>query len=290
MMKVIITGAAGQVGWELQRTVPDEIELIALQRTDLDITDAQQVSQLFQREKPDWIINAAAYTAVDKAELESELAYRINRDGAANLAVACQLVSAKMLQISTDFVFDGKQNTPYNVNAATNPLGIYGKSKQAGDDEVIRLLADDSAVVRTSWVYSAHGHNFVKTMIDLMNQRDELTIVADQVGTPTWTHGLATALWRLVSLNASGIHHWSDAGLASWYDFAIAIYEEASALGLIKNDCTIKPIRTEQYPLPATRPQFSVLDKSTTIQALAIEPEYWRVSLRRMLKELVSTL
>lgn len=285
-MKVIVTGAGGQVGWELQRTVPSGIELIALHRAGLDISSPEQVDLLIEREKPDWVINAAAYTAVDKAEEELDLAYLINRDGAKNIAQACKKIGARMLQISTDFVFDGNQSTPYLLASTPAPLSIYGTSKQAGDEVVLQNLGDECSIVRTSWVYSSHGNNFVKTMISLMSERPKLSIVADQIGTPTWANGLAVAIWNMVERNYSGIHHWTDYGVASWYDFAVAIYEESTSMGLLNNICSVKPIKTDQYPLPAARPQYSVLDKSETVALLERDPEHWRVALRKMLKEL----
>jgi dTDP-4-dehydrorhamnose reductase len=288
-MKVIITGANGQVGWELQRTMPEGVQCIALQKAEFDITDHDIVTRRIVSEQPDWVINAAAYTAVDKAEQEQDLAYRINRDGAANIAQACKEAGAKMLQISTDFVFDGKQSTPYLTTSKPNPLSVYGTSKQAGDEAVRHQLGDNCAIVRTSWVYSAHGNNFVKTMLRLMSERDDLGIVSDQVGTPTWANGLARAIWTMVTDNITGLYHWSDYGVASWYDFAIAIFEEASALGILDTECAINPIRTEQYPTPATRPHYCVLDKSTTVATLNHKPEYWRDALRHMLQDLNNT-
>lgn len=285
-MKVLITGALGQVGWELQQTQPKQAEVTALTRAELDISNIDQIQDIMSNNSYDWVINAAAYTAVDKAEEESELAFKINHLGAFNLATVCQKNQVKMLQISTDFVFDGTQNKPYLYNDATNPLSVYGASKQKGDDAVVDLLGKDCCILRTSWVYSSHGNNFVKTMIRLMNDRSELNVVADQIGTPTWANSLSSALWRLIDVDTSGINHWSDYGIASWYDFAIAIYEEASALGLVKNKCDINPIRTDQYPVLATRPQFSVLDKEATISKLGIKPNHWRVSLRLMLLDL----
>ena len=286
-MKVLVTGANGQVGWELQRAIPAGIELVALQRSALDITNREQVIRVITSEKPDWVINAAAYTAVDRAEEEPDLAYTINRDGAANIAEACKRAGSRMVQISTDFVFDGRQGTPYLETAKPNPLSVYGASKLAGDEAVFKALGEHCTILRTSWVYSVHGNNFVKTMLRLMSERAEVGIVADQVGTPTWANGLATAIWAAVEKGVSGICHWSDYGVASWYDFAIAIYEEGSTLGLLTTECAIKPIRTEQYPVPATRPQYSVMDKSNTVSQLEIEPGHWRMALREMLIEMV---
>lgn len=285
-MKVIITGADGQVGWELQKTVNPQVQLIALNRQALDITKKQQVVDYFVAEKADWVINAAAYTAVDKAEENSDLAYQVNYLGAENIALACKASGSKMLHISTDFIFDGSQSSPYLIDSKTNPVSVYGKSKHAGDQSVLAALGDDACILRASWIYSSHGHNFVKTMIKLMNTRSELSVVGDQIGSPTWANGLARALWCITERDLNGVLQWSDHGVASWYDFAMAIYEQGTEIGLINNSCQIKPIRSSEYPTLATRPQYSVLDKSETIEQLQIEPEYWRFSLRSMLLEL----
>jgi dTDP-4-dehydrorhamnose reductase len=288
-IKILLTGAAGQLGWELQQTVPDGFELIALSRQTFDITDPDSVEKQIQHHRPDWLINAAAYTAVDKAESELDLAYAINKNGATLLANAVSQVGGRMIQISTDFVFNGKQGTPYLVDDTPDPLGVYGASKQAGDEAVLSVLDDRCAVIRTSWLYGVHGRNFVKTMLRLMAERESLPVVADQVGCPTWTRGLAQAIWRAIEVELKGIHHWSDAGVASWYDFAQAIREEGMALGLLKQDCVILPIRTLDYPALAVRPAYSVLDKTLTWQVLGMAGVHWRVQLRWMLGAMVDS-
>jgi dTDP-4-dehydrorhamnose reductase len=284
-VKVLITGANGQVGWELQRTAPADIEIIALTRTQLDITQAGLVNALIESERPDWVINAAAYTAVDKAETEQELAYRINRDGPANIAAACKGVGARMLQISTDFVFDGKQSTPYLPTDTPKPINVYGASKQAGDQAVQQILGDACTIVRTSWVYSSHGNNFVKTMLRLMAEREELRVVADQVGTPTWANGLARAIWNMVETGVAGVQHWSDNGVASWYDFAQAIMEEGVALGLLVSPIRVIPIPSHEYPTAAIRPSYTALDKWSNSMHITVRANHWREALREMLKE-----
>ncbi len=286
MKKVLITGGNGQLGYELQRSVADGYECIATDVADLDITDANAVNNYVAETRPDIIINSAAYTAVDKAEEEKELAIAINTTGAANLANACKENDIRLMQVSTDFVFDGKAHSPYPVNAATEPDGYYGLTKRDGDVQVLNILGDQAFIIRTSWLYSAHGNNFVKTMLKLMQERDTLGIIADQIGTPTWANSLARAIWRAVEINLTGIHHWSDAGVASWYDFAYAIMEEAIPLGLLDKAIEINPITTADYPTPATRPCYSVMDKTTTWQALGIKSEHWRVALRQMMSEL----
>ncbi len=212
----------------------------------------------------------------------------MNRDGAANLALAAKQSGAGLIHVSTDFVFDGSKSSPYLIDDAPNPQSVYGASKQAGDEAVLSILADNVTIIRTAWVYSSHGQNFVKTMLRMMAERKELGIVADQIGTPTWAHGLAHMIWKTIDKKLTGIFHMTDAGVASWYDFAVAIYEEAKELDLLHANqaCKIKPIRTEDYPLPAIRPPYSVLDKTMTWNALAIEPVHWRAALRSMLQEL----
>ena len=294
MKKILICGGNGQLGYELQRSAPHGYphgyQCIATDRDDLDISNPQSVTDFVRRLKPDVIINAAAYTAVDKAEEEQELAYAINAMGAGNLAEACKDYGAKLIQVSTDFVFDGKAHSPYPVDAPAEPQGVYGASKQQGDELVQQLLGDEAFIIRTAWLYSAHGDNFVKTMLRLMKERDELGVIADQIGTPTWANSLAQAIWKAIGMNAGGLHHWSDAGVASWYDFAYAIMEEGVALGLLDKPITIHAISTAEYPTPASRPCYSVLDKSATWEALGMKSEHWRVALRRMMAELKKSL
>ena len=289
-MKALITGANGQLGYELQRTAPEGYELFGVDVDQLDITQAEAVNQCFEQYQPDLLINAAAYTAVDRGEQDSETAYAVNAGGAGLLAQACADSNIPMVQVSTDFVFDGKQSTPYQPDDQPAPLSVYGASMQEGDEQVTRILAERSTIIRTAWVYSAQGNNFVKTMLRLMQEKEQLGIVADQIGTPTWAKTLAEACWKaseaLINGNSGDIYHWTDAGVASWYDFAVAIQEEAVSLGLLDKSISIKPIPTTAYPTPATRPAFSVLNKETAYDALGMPPQHWRGCLREMLKEL----
>ncbi len=293
MIKVLITGGNGQLGYELQRTIPtaptatsEKYNCIATDVADLDITDGNAVKTYIADIKPDIIINSAAYTAVDKAEEEKDLAIAINTTGAANLAQACKDNNIRLIQVSTDFVFDGKACTPYPVDAPTNPDGYYGLTKRDGDLRVQEILGDNAFIIRTSWLYSANGNNFVKTMLKFMKERESLGIIADQIGTPTWANSLAQAIWRAIEKNITGIYHWSDAGVASWYDFAYAIMEEGVTLGLLDKEIEINPITTADYPTPASRPCYSVMDKTSTWQALEMKSEHWRVALRQMMAEL----
>ncbi|MBU0728988.1 MAG: dTDP-4-dehydrorhamnose reductase [Proteobacteria bacterium] len=285
-MKILITGAQGQLGRELQRSVPDSVEIIPLKREELDISDAMMVRHTITSFKPQVIINAAAYTAVDKAEDESDTAYAINADGPANLANIALDQGIRLLHISTDFVFDGKQSSPYRSKDTPNPSGVYGESKHEGEQNVLNALGDKCVIIRTAWVYSAFGNNFVKTMLRLMKERDHVDVVCDQIGTPTWAGGLAEALWKIAQKNITGIYHWTDAGVASWYDFAVAIQEEALNIGLLEKAVPINPITTKDYPTAAPRPAYSVLDKSSLWKELGAAAPHWRENLRKMLRDL----
>ncbi len=284
-MKVLVTGCNGQLGWELKRSMPQGVEAVWTDVAELDIANSEAVNELIQKFQPSVVINAAAYTAVDKAEAEKEISYKINRDGAGNLAKAAAAVGARFLHVSTDFVFEG-QGKPYVPTDVVNPLSVYGASKAEGEQQVL-AAGGKALVVRTAWVYCSHGGNFVKTMLRLMAEKPALSVVCDQVGSPTWAKGLATTLWAYAQAQeaATGIVHYTDSGVASWYDFAVAIQEEGLALGLLKVAVPITPIPAAQYPTPARRPGFSVLDKASTIAAIGAAP-HWRVQLRAMLKEL----
>ena len=280
-MKALITGANGQLGRALQETAPANVEIIAAGSAELDIGDANAVTAFVSQHEPNLILNAAAYTAVDKAESEEELALRVNRDGPANLSAAASKNNARFVHVSTDFVFDGISGIPYPVDAPTAPAGTYGRSKLAGEQAV----NPDTLIVRTAWVYASTGHNFVRTMLRLMAERDEVRVVADQIGTPTFAPSLAGALWALSAKGATGMHHYTDSGAASWYDFAVAIQEEAVALGLLERAVPVLPIATSDFPTPATRPHYSVLDKSQTFALLGAPAPHWRVNLRQMLQD-----
>lgn len=282
----LITGAAGQLGCELQATAPAGVRVVALDRHGLDITDPEAVRRVFGELRPDVVLNAAAYTAVDRAEEEEALALAINAEGPGHLAAACASTGTALIHVSTDFVFAGDSGHPYLPDAPTGPQGAYGRSKLAGERAVQRAHPR-AMIVRTGWVYSSFGSNFVKTMLRLMRERDTLSVVCDQVGTPTWARGLATALWSAVDQPLlQGVYHWSDAGVCSWYDFAVAIAEEATALGLLRQLPVVQPIPASAYPTPARRPACSVLDKQSTWEALQRVPPHWRVQLRSMLQTL----
>lgn len=286
MLRVLVTGAGGQLGRELALSAPGGVQCIALDRAGLDISDPGSIAGALSQEQPDVLINAAAYTAVDAAETDRDTAFAVNDTAAGLLAEACTKRDIRLLHVSTDFVFDGASGSPYRPGDATGPLGVYGASKLAGEAR-LRSRDPGALVLRTGWVYSRHGGNFVLTMLRLMAARDELGIVADQVGTPTWARGLALALWTFAQRpGLSGIYHWSDAGVCSWYDFAVAIAEEAFALNLLPRMPKILPIATADYPTAARRPACSVLDKRDTWRDLALEGVHWRRQLRMMLQDL----
>ena len=279
----------GQLGTELQRLAPKEFELTAIDYDQLDITDRDAVVQFVSSNKPSVIINAAAYTAVDKAETESDLAFAVNAIGPGNLAFAAKKISARLLHVSTDYIFDGTSTTPYSPDAATCPLGAYGTGKLEGEKRVADVLGKNFVILRTAWLYSPHGNNFVKTMLRLMSTRDSISIVADQIGTPTSAMTLAKVLWLFVKKpQLSGIYHFTDNGVASWYDFAEAIMEEALAIGMLDKAINICPIATVDYSTPTRRPAYSVLDKSKTLSDLGLKGVHWRNALREMLINLTT--
>jgi dTDP-4-dehydrorhamnose reductase len=235
------------------------------------------------------VLNAAAYTAVDRAEEDSERAFAVNVLGAEHVARAAAQLGARVIHVSTDFVFDGLSSRPYRPDDAPHPCSAYGRSKLAGEAAVLSAARERAVVVRTAWLYSAHGGNFVKTILRLLAERDAVRVVADQIGTPTWASTLALVLWQLAARpDLRGVFHWTDAGVASWYDFAVAIREEALAAGVLAAAAPVVPIRTEDYPTPAQRPPFSVLDKTAIWDALGLEPRHWRCELRAMLAELAT--
>ncbi|WP_417612162.1 dTDP-4-dehydrorhamnose reductase [Parasphingorhabdus sp.] len=281
-MKVLVTGFGGQLSTSLSLVKPSDVELITLSKEELNIADRSAVVDKVSAMSPKWIINAAAYTNVDKAEKEVSLAHSINCDAVSNLASVAEMVGARICHISTDFIFSGQSSTPYPVNAAPDPQNVYGKTKLAGE----QAAGSDALIVRTSWVYSEVGNNFVKTMLNLFAKKVPVRVVADQIGSPTYARNLAETIWSLISLHRRGLFHYSDSGVASWYDFAVAISEEAFRLNLLGQHSEIEPIKTSEFPTPATRPHYSVLDTTLTSAALGRKPPHWRSSLRQMLKEL----
>lgn len=286
-MRVLIAGAHGQVGYELMRLAPEGMQLHGLSSAELDITDAAQVEAVAERCRPQLIINAAAYTAVDKAESEPERAYAVNRDGVVHLA----RIGVPLLHISTDYVFAGDAAEPYRESDLANPSGVYGASKLAGE-LALAEVNPRHVILRTAWVFGAHGNNFVKTMLRLGREREELGVVADQLGCPTSAASIASALWALALQYREqgslqwGVHHYSGMPVCSWHEFAQEIFSQAHELGLLERPPCVRPITTADYPTPARRPAFSVLDCSKLHNAHGIARAGWKVELRRVLREL----
>lgn len=297
-MTILVIGKNGQLGHELQMVLSNYDGLHTVGRETLDLADAAQIRQLIQTLKPRVIVNAAAYTAVDKAETEWDLANAINGTAPTVMAEAAQALGATLIHISTDYVFDGTKNTPYMEDDITNPLGAYGQSKLLGEQGV-QAQCDRHLILRTAWVYGVGGKgNFVKTMLRLGKERDELRVVVDQVGTPTWTGHLASAIAQLIAqLNTTeentpfpfGIYHVTDSGAISWYDFAIAIFEEAENLGLPLKVKQVMPITTAEYPTPARRPAYSVLSQRKLVGLLKEYQPHWKKGLRKMLQTFVES-
>ncbi|WP_295636910.1 dTDP-4-dehydrorhamnose reductase [uncultured Mailhella sp.] len=271
---LLVTGATGQLGRELRRVLGNRAVYVG--RKELDIADETAVKALFAAQSFDFVINCAAYTAVDKAEDDVEAADRTNRLGPAILA----RYGHRIIHVSTDYVFDGSSCLPYRENDATNPVSVYGKTKLAGEEAVINE-AETAVIIRTSWLYSDFGKNFVKTMLRLGSERESLGVVFDQVGTPTYAADLAAAVVSMLPQIRPGmkeIYHYSNEGVASWYDFAVAIMEES------RRSCAVRPIESADYPTRAARPAFSVLNKAKVKKDFGLSIPYWKDGLRRMLK------
>jgi len=286
-MKVLVTGAGGQLGRALLAGAPSGAEVAGRAHGELDVADPAAVRRALDALAPDVLVNAAAYTAVDRAESEPMAAARVNAHGPAVLAAACQERGARLVHVSTDFVFDGAASTPYGCDAPTHPLGVYGRTKRDGESAALASLGERCLVVRTAWLYAATGRNFVTTMVRLMRERGAVSVVADQVGTPTAAASLAAVLWRAIAMpSLSGVQHYTDAGVASWYDFAVAIAEEGYAAGLFTLPVTVSPLATAEYPTPALRPAYSVLDSRRLRAALGLVAVHWRAALRPVIAEI----
>jgi|TARA_B100000519_G_scaffold63781_1_gene54204 dTDP-4-dehydrorhamnose reductase len=284
MKKLVVIGKSGQLAWEIARLVP---EAVCLGRDDIDITSGEDIAAKLGPINPDAVINASAYTAVDKAESDEENAYLLNQTAVANLAKYCKSNNVFLVHVSTDYVFNGEKGSPYTVDDAIEPQGMYGITKAAGEAEVTSILPAASAILRTSWVYSSHGNNFVKTMLRLMAEKPQLGVIDDQIGSPTWAKGLARACVEAASHRTAGVYHWSDEGVCSWYDFAIAIQQLGLEKGLLQQAVPVKPIPSSAYPTPAKRPHYSVLDKTLTRETFTSPLNHWREQLSAMMDELV---
>ena len=284
-MNVLVTGANGQLGSEIREFVKNKkiSNFLFEDSKSLDITKPKLVKDYFEKNNINVVINCAAYTAVDKAESEVEKANQVNAFGVKNLVSALEKVEGKIIHISTDYVFNGENFTPYKENQLVNPIGVYGKTKRAGEEYVLNSVIE-GVIIRTSWVYSSYGNNFVKTMLRLGEERDSLGVIFDQIGSPTYARDLAQVCVNLLENKRidekSKIYHYSNEGIASWYDFAKAImlYGEI--------DCEINPIETKDYPTPAKRPSYSVLNNAKIKNDFSIEIPYWRDSLKDCIKKL----
>lgn len=288
MQRILITGGSGQVGRALVLSKPADYEVYAPTSAQLDITDAESVSRAFARFRPDLVVNAAAHTAVDKAESERELAFAVNADGAGNVARACRADSVPLIHLSTDYVFDGSSTSPYTEDDRPNPFNVYGESKLAGERQ-IEGARIPHLILRVSWVFSALGSNFVRTMLKLA-PNDTLRVVNDQRGTPCAAADIAATLWRCAANPEAfaGVLHFASTPPTTWYGLANAIFEIGLELGLIQRAPRVEPISTDQYPTPARRPANSLLDSSRLQSLVGFEPPDWRDSLRSVLATIVS--
>ncbi|MBC7721178.1 MAG: dTDP-4-dehydrorhamnose reductase [Pedobacter sp.] len=286
---IVITGKNGQLGWELsqlQQNFQNKFEFLIVDKEELDLSNPQSIPSFFVKHKPQYFISCGAYTAVDKAETDKDLCYKINAESVGVIALECAAIDCKLITISTDYVFDGNGTSPYLPNQQKDPINYYGYSKAIGEDLAF-ANNPKTIVVRTSWVYSVHGANFVKTMLRLMKERETLSVVGDQVGSPTYAADLAKALLHIVielenGNEHYGYYHYSNDGVISWYDFAEAIKANA---GLT---CSVSSIPTSAYPTPAKRPAYSVLDKTSIVKDFGVEMVDWQVSLKKCMAELLA--
>lgn len=283
-MKILITGGRGQLARELDTTKPSEYQIAIYSHSLLDITSIENTRDICNKTDPDVIINTAAYTKVDQAEIEYEKAYEVNARGAENLALTAKERGIKVIHISTDYVFDGKRNTPYTPDSETNPIGAYGRSKSEGEKILRTIYPEKSIIIRTSWLYSRFGSNFVKNILNMLGNKPTIRVISDQIGTPTWARTLATSIWSLCrSSAANGVFHCTDNGVASWYDFAYSVQQIALTTGLVQAKSEIIPITTAEYSMEAKRPHYSVLDCRMLWDLLDNKPDHWMTALTKML-------
>lgn len=283
-MKVIVSGASGQLGRAVVGSSPDGCSVLGLSRGEMDLCDASSIEAAIRTHRPDVVINCGAYTSVDLAEAVPADAYAANRDGAENISRALNGKGCRLIHISTDFVFDGESNRPYRPDSEANPINVYGQSKLAGEQRVTSVLPDRSVIIRTGWLFSHVGRNFLTTMLSLMASRDRLSVVSDQVGGPTSCEAFCEVIWGFaLRPDLSGVFHFSGAGVASWYDLAAYISYRARQLSILESQCCVEPVSAEEYGATAPRPTFSVLDCSGTYDALAISPTHWMKSVDKEL-------
>lgn len=283
--KIVITGASGQLGKELQviSSAYPEFNFIFLSKEDLPIDHNDEVQQFFLRTQPAYCINCAAYTAVDKAESQKDIAFLINAQSTGSLAAICQSSGVKLIHISTDYVFDGNSSKPLKEEDPTSPINVYGASKLKGEELALQNN-DDTIIIRTSWLYSSFGNNFVKTMIRLMKEKDSVNVINDQLGSPTYAADLSKTIMQIISSEKflKGIYHYSNEGEITWYDFALAIR------ALTGSACKVNPIPTSQYPTAAKRPSYSLLDKTKIKAVYGVDIPFWNSSLAKCINQLVN--
>lgn len=279
-MKIMITGSNGQLGNEMQVLAKNSCHtFVYTDIKELDITDKEAVEKFIEKEKPDFLVNCAAYTDVNKAESDLELANKINAIAPLNLALGCKKNNCKLIHVSTDYVFDGNNYLPYKETDATNPQSAYGRTKLLGEQNIQNTL-EDYIIIRTAWLYSSFGKNFVKTMVNLGKSREEISVVFDQIGSPTYANDLAKVIMQIINLTSenkdnfkAGIYHFSNQGVCSWYDFTVEIFK------IFDINCKVKAIETYEYPTPATRPHYSVLNKKKIEKTFDFKVPFWRDSL-----------
>ncbi len=293
-MKILLTGSTGQLGQTLIKSKPKKINLIETNRNIINLENPIECENFVYKNQPDWIINCAAYTNVDKAEKEKDLARKINALAPLCFAKALKKTGGKILHISTDFVFDGERGRPYDINQEINPINFYGETKAEAERSIKEILFDNNQalIIRTSWVVSEFGNNFVLKILNLLKEKEILNVVCDQIGTPTSTHSLASACWKVITKHSSNdsillkrnpILHWSDSGVASWYDIAIAVQDIAKDLNILKKSTFINPVLSKDFKTIAKRPHFSVLNCFKSHEILNLTPIYWRKALRSIL-------
>lgn len=294
-MKILLTGASGQLGKELSKNVPDNINLIKLFRKDLDLSNAEECFKLVKEIKPDWVINAGAYTNVEKAEEEKQLALKINAEAPKAFAKALNITGGNLLQISTDYLFDGLQKEPYRTNQMATPINYYGLTKSKGEENIKNILIKKQGfILRTSRVIGPEGKNFLTTMIDLHNQKKVLHVVQDEFSCSSNTYDLSRVCWEIVErsnyelFNIPSIMHWCDIGVASWYDLAKTIGETALEIGIISKSAKVMPINSDKYPTKAKRPKYSILDCTPTQDFINLPPRHWKETIYTILNQMTS--
>lgn len=279
-----VIGNAGMLGTEVTTILTKEFDNVVATDREVSILELEALREFVSFKDIDWIVNCSAYTAVDKAEEDVDFCYALNEKGVANIAEVAKEIGAKMVHVSTDYVFDGNSSTPLSEDAPTAPIGVYGASKLAGEKQIVQNL-DEHFIIRTAWLYGEHGNNFVHTMLRLMADKDELGVIADQIGSPTWAFDLASLIADVIKQNSTayGIYHYSNEGEISWHGFAEAILEIGNEKGLLSKKIPVNPLTTDQYPTPAKRPAYSLLNKTKVKETFGVEVPHWKDSLNQFL-------